>query len=340
MKNNEMQKHIIEILKKSYLRSDLINDLYIDVDTFVFLPNISEEEMWDYYKWICKELKIKNRVMLSSGINSEDARKMKVDGHLNEELIKNELLFDLDDSSFKKILNEDEKIVDVICDGIRSKKVESILDKKTTSKCDLKVILNSKREIKLSAKKSENGQVHLNKIIPFIKGYEKRYGQISDIVKESLLFLFSGHKSTMEILNDAKYINENENIHKLELRHHTLSIETMNKFNPILSEELLMWFKSNIGNITDTVFKKGWSKNENEWVDYILYRNKINNIESINDIINVDVLIKESIKHSNEIYFGTENGGTTILLPFGSVQYHLGGLQFHHNKKKIMKMIS
>ena len=144
----------------------------------------------------------------------------------------------------------------------------------------------------------------------------------------------------MKILNDTKYINENENIYKLELRHRTLSVETMNKFNPILSEELLMWFKSNIGNITDTVFKKGWSKNENEWVDYIFYRNKINNTESINDIINVDVLIKESIKHSNEIYFGTENGGTTILLPFGSVQYHLGGLQFHHNRKKIMKMIS
>ena len=88
MKNNEMQSHLIEILKNFYLRSDLINDLIIDPNSFIFLSEISEEEIWSYYIWICKELKIKDRVMLSSGINSEDARKMKINGHKNEELIK------------------------------------------------------------------------------------------------------------------------------------------------------------------------------------------------------------------------------------------------------------
>jgi hypothetical protein len=337
MKNNEMQSHLIEILKNFYLRSDLINDLIIDPNSFIFLSEISEEEIWSYYIWICKELKIKDRVMLSSGINSEDARKMKINGHKNEELIKYDILKDSNNSSIKKILYKDEKIIDVLGGGINEKKVDSILGDKTTPKSDLMLILNTNRFINLSLKKSINGQVHLNKVKRFIIGYEKMYGNIPNNVTEGLLFLFSGHQKINDILNDIRYINKNKNIRKIELKHRILSIDTMNKFNPNLSVDLLLWFKLNIGNITNIIFKTGWCKNENDWVDYIFYRNKIDNNDLIDNVINVNELIKKSIEESNQIYFGSN--GTTILLPFGSVQYHLGGLQFHHNLKKILKII-
>ena len=36
-----------------------------------------------------------------------------------------------------------------------------------------------------------------------------------------------------------------------------------------------------------------------------------------------------------ETFFGTTNGGTTIQLPFGFVQWHQHQMQFHHNYYKI-----
>jgi hypothetical protein len=336
MKNKEMQEHLIDILNEYSMRTDLVNKYIINPYTFVFLKDdeLSENDRWEYYIRVCKELKIKNRIMRSPGIDSDGGRKMKIEGHLNEELVSSEILNSLEKTSFTNLLSQDEKVIEVICDGIKSKKVDSIVEgKKTTPKCDIKVV-TSNRIIKLSIKKSNSGQVHLNKVKSFIAGYEQLYTPIPKLVKEALLFLFSGHDKTISILKDPKYYNENTN--ELETHHETLTIETMNKYNPSLSEELLIWIKDNIKNVAEIVFKRGWVLNEEYWGQFILYRNKLNNSD-MDDIVDIDVLISKC--SSDDIKFGTENGGTTIILPFGSVQYHLGGLQFHHNRKKILDLV-
>lgn len=335
MKDKEMQEHLIKILNRFSMRTDLVNELFIDVDEYTFRGDVSEDDMWSYYISVCKELKISNRVMRSPGIDSEAGKKMKIEGHLNEDLVKNELLTNIENNNFKDILGENETIVDIICDGIKSKKVESIIDnQKTTPKCDLKIITDS-REINISLKKSDSGQAHLNTVNQFIKGYEKRYPKIPGTVKTSLLFLFSGHQDTLTILNDPKYFNESTN--KMELRHKTLTVDTMNRYNKKLSTNLLSWVKENIGNITEIVFKKGWCRNESDWGEYIYYRNVVNENNHVDVLYSIDRLIENVQLHTDEIKFGAE--GTTILLPFGSVQYHLGGLQFHHNRKKINKLL-
>ena len=52
--------------------------------------------------------------------------------------------------------------------------------------------------------------------------------------------------------------------------------------------------------------------------------------------------INEIIEKSKgrDVIYGTKNGGTTIQLPFGHLQFHQGGLQFHHNYEKIKELIS
>ena len=48
---------------------------------------------------------------------------------------------------------------------------------------------------------------------------------------------------------------------------------------------------------------------------------------------------------TEEIVYGTKNGGSTIQLPFGFVQWHDPGnkgnhnLQFHHKYKKLIKLL-
>lgn len=319
------------------MRKDLVNRLFVDVESYELRSDVSDNDKWEYYIWVCRELKIKDRVMRSKGIDSNGGRKMKIEGHINEQLISDQLLDTTKVPLIREILKENENISEVICDGIKSKKIESILDKKTTSKCDIKVITNL-RDINLSIKKSESGQVHINKVNSFVNGYEKLYSPIPDKVKEGLLFLFSGHPKTIGILNDKKYQHKNKTIHDLEVHHETLSVETMDVYDSTISKSLLEWVKLNIGNIATIIFKTGWAKNDDEWVNYVFYINKVNEGNLINDIIDVDRLINGCIEFADETKFGTENGGTTILLPFGSLQYHLGGLQFHHNRKKILKI--
>ena len=45
-----------------------------------------------------------------------------------------------------------------------------------------------------------------------------------------------------------------------------------------------------------------------------------------------------SKKYSNKIWYGKKNGGSTISLPFGFVQWHQGKIQFHHNLESIQEL--
>ena len=40
------------------------------------------------------------------------------------------------------------------------------------------------------------------------------------------------------------------------------------------------------------------------------------------------------------ITYGNNNGGTTIQLPFGFVQWHKGQMQFHHSYEKIRNLLN
>ena len=52
-----MQDHLQQLLNKYSLRDDLVKRLLINKTTFEFKNNITEEEKWEYYNWVCKELK-------------------------------------------------------------------------------------------------------------------------------------------------------------------------------------------------------------------------------------------------------------------------------------------
>lgn len=79
----EMENHLIKILNEYYLRSGLINKLVINEKTFIFNEGISTEERWEYYGWVCKELRIK-KIIRSHGMDSEKASIKKNDGHAME----------------------------------------------------------------------------------------------------------------------------------------------------------------------------------------------------------------------------------------------------------------
>ena len=84
MKNSDMQEDLIKNLNRFSMRKDLIHRLYVNLDTYEFRDDVTEEGRWGYYNWVCKELKIKDRITRSHGMGSELALSKKVGGHDDE----------------------------------------------------------------------------------------------------------------------------------------------------------------------------------------------------------------------------------------------------------------
>ncbi len=83
-----MQEHLIKILSRFSMRRDLISRLFINSDTFEFRDDVSEEDKWGYYSFICKELKVKDRIIRTHGMDSGLASSKKVGGHNEEDFFK------------------------------------------------------------------------------------------------------------------------------------------------------------------------------------------------------------------------------------------------------------
>lgn len=105
-----MQEHLLKILNKFSLRWDLINENIIDINTFIFLDDIENEERWNYYHYVCKELKIKDKVIRSHGMNSELASQKKREGHKRENDFKLKYGFEVKSGQEKADLIKDGEI--------------------------------------------------------------------------------------------------------------------------------------------------------------------------------------------------------------------------------------
>jgi hypothetical protein len=178
-------------------------------------------------------------------------------------------------------------------------------------------------------KKSLGGQVHMNKVNRWIEGYESIYGEIPKNVKKVFFLLFGGYDSIDEILYTNDYIHPNPKVRRTELRRKTLTIETLEKYDSDSLTEFISWMEENICKIAEIVFKRGWAKNSEDWASILWYKNSLG--ENFTD---------QKFEIEKLISKGTKNGGTTIQLPFGHLQYHQGGLQFHHNFEKIYQLFT
>lgn len=237
-------------------------------------------------------------------------------------------------SHAKKTGHENESLIMIelgIGYTINQNKVESIFGDKTIPKIDIY------GPIKHSLKKSLGGQVHMNKVDRFINGYEKMYDNIPNNVKEVMFLIFGGSKNINKILDLKELIHPNQKIRNTEIRRKTLCIETLIKYDKSMYDEFILWMGDNIHNITELVFKKGWAKDEKDWVDILWYKNNIGE-NDVDEKFFIDEIISKS--KGKQITCGNKNGGTTIQLPFGHLQYHQGGLQFHHSFSKIKQLLN
>ena len=217
--------------------------------------------------------------------------------------------------------------------GLCEKDVDCIIDNgKTKSKTDMWMYLSNGKRLNISIKKDNGGQVYLISIDRFINGFERQYNKnIPNEVKRALSLYFGSADDTLQIVN--KHGTKNK---ALECRKHRLVAETLKAYDSSLYIALLNWINDNISELFDFCFSRGLAKNKEDWAEIVWYKNTIgeNTFDSLFYLPDIKILPKTAT-------YGKRNGGSTIQLPFGFVQWHSprkiipGDIQFHHNFEKI-----
>ena len=266
----------------------------------------------------------------------------KLSGHKNEDLVKHWL--DNDPEYAKAFLCrlgiQGETIKETSIGGLHETNVPSVTGRrKTKSKTDLKVFLECGKEINISIKKSLGGQVYFVRAGIFIDTFEAQFKKaIPESVKRAINLFWAAADDAIPIIE--RYADRsNAKSYDLQIRHASLNATTLKNYDETLYNDLLNWFAENAYELTALSFAMGAVRDQEEWSDFVWYINLLeeNNVDAV---FSIPDLCKAAASVASEgTYFGATNGGTTIQLPFGFVQWHRRQLQFHHNYDKVSSLL-
>lgn len=264
----------------------------------------------------------------------------KLSGHKNEKRIEELFSDNIFCYQFSKRLDIG-SITSHKIGGLHETNVDCVLGNTTKSKSDLVLTETGGRSIHISIKKSCGGQVFLIGVDRFIAGYEKQFSvQIPDDIKASLHLYFCGHPDTPQLLNEKHIIKgESDKLIQYQKRKGRLVWDSLVNYDNAKAERFLQWLKENISNIADFCFARGLAQNQSDWADYVWYKNEVEGENDLDVIFSVDEIKKCVASKTDLIKAGTRNGGSTILLPFGFVQWHQQQMQFHHSYESLCKIV-
>ena len=179
----------------------------------------------------------------------------------------------------------------------------------------------------------------------FVLGFEYQFSKkVPDNVQKAIRLFIGGDDDIQKILANKRLhiINKEQiKIYEYELRKNRLTWQTLKEHNNELTECLIDWLKLNIKELVLFCFQRGLAKNKDDWADYVWYHNAVQ--EEVEDNLHIINEMSEELttkKSLSQIKPGPRNGGTTILLPFGFLQWHQAQMQFHHTQKVLLKNCS
>lgn len=267
----------------------------------------------------------------------------KRSGHKNEDLVKN--LLDIDKQYASDFLGRigcyGLTLTHTSVGGIHETNVESVIPsaRKTKSKTDLKLFYDNGKQTNISIKKSTGGQVYFVRAGLFVECFERQFNKIvpKNVVRAINLF-WAAADDAVDIIKQYGDHSASK-AYALQIRHKSLNATTLKAYDKTLYDALLQWFIDNMYELTFLSFASGAVKDKAEWSEYIWYINMLDE-NDINEIFHIKKICRAASSVAKEkTHYGESNGGTTIQLPFGFVQWHQAKLQFHHDFKKISALI-
>jgi hypothetical protein len=258
----------------------------------------------------------------------------KLSGHQNEEAVGLALQGDAL-SAFAARIGKTRQTGRVEVGGLHEQSVSCILGGTTKSKTDMRINWADGTTSNVSIKKRDGGQLFLIGTERFMKGFEANFGPIPGKVQRALS-LYIGGSEALSILRCLPI--GDRNLRRYELRKSRLVWESLEACGGGLAESLLDWFKRNCGHLASFCFSRGLGSTPADWAEFIWYRNLIGESD-LDELFRVEDLVEGSRLSPDLVKPGPRNGGSTILLPFGFLQWHQEQMQFHHRLRDIERII-
>ena len=268
----------------------------------------------------------------------------KLSGHNNEDLVKE--LLETDEQYASDFLNRIgcyyKQLTGVSIGGLHETNVESVIPgaRKTKSKTDLKLFYDDGEQTNISIKKSLSGQVYFVRAGLFIECFERQFHKhIPDSVVRAIDLFWAAADDAVAIIEMYGDHNAAKD-YDLQIRHKSLNATTLKAYDRSLYDDLLNWFIENAYELAFMSFASGAARERSEWSDFVWYINLLEE-NNIDDVFLIEKICEASARVAKqETYYGESNGGTTIQLPFGFVQWHQAQMQFHHNYDKIASLMN
>ena len=236
----------------------------------------------------------------------------KLSGHKNEDLVKQ--LLDHDPAYAEHFLCRlglrDERIRETSIGGLHETNVPSITGRrKTKSKTDLKIFLDSGRKVNISIKKSLGGQVYFVRAGIFIETFEAQFKKVIPAsVKRAINLFWAAADDAISIIEQYADKSNKKN-YDLQIRHASLNATTLAAYDESLYNDLLDWFIENAYELTALSFAMGAARDQEEWSDYVWYINLLeeNNVDAV---FSIPELCEAAARAaSEETYYSSTNGG-------------------------------
>jgi len=271
----------------------------------------------------------------------------KLSGHLNEEMIAEELNNNADFRAHfcERVGMNASDFVAATAGGRHAPKVESIIGGKTAEKTDVRVLWKGGCFTNISVKKEAAGQAYLVKSSNFVAVYEAQYSKkVPENVRRALA-LFIGEAEDSKDILDATDISVDGAKARQQAyeQHNRLVFDVLRNYDEKLASALLKWLKEKIKEISELCFAAGAVKNREMWANILWYKNLVDGkCQGLDFLVPINRITEalEQQGEKNVVEPGLENGGSTIHLPFGHVQYHNRQLEFYQRLKRIQRLLS
>ena len=168
--------------------------------------------------------------------------------------------------------------------------------------------------------------------------FEQQFGvSIPTNVQRAIRLFWAAANDATEIIEQHGDRHKRNN-YDLQIKHRSLNATTLKAYDETLHKSLLDWFSQNTYKLTKLAFTMGAAKDPEEWSEYVWYINLLGE-NDVDQVFQIEEICQAAQKVSKEeTYYGDSNGGTTIQLPFGFVQWHQSQMQFHHSYDKLCSL--
>lgn len=173
----------------------------------------------------------------------------------------------------------------------------------------------------------------------FIDTFEKQFdAKIPADVQRAINLFWAAADDAVDIIEKFGDRSNKKNF-DLQMRHESVNATTLKAYDKHLYDILLEWFADNAYELAKLSFSMGAVRDSKEWSDFVWYVNLLGENDTDDIFFIEDICNAVQEVASEETYYGSSFGGTTIQLPFGFVQWHQGQLQFHHSYEKLTDLL-